>query len=44
MKENGDTYAIIDPTQFTDFMNQFQILAKGIPKAIKDIRPTANII
>ena len=42
-KENGETYAIMDPAQFTEFMNQFQTLAKGIPKAIKDIRPTANL-
>ena len=33
----------MDPAQFTEFMNQFQTLAKGIPKAIKDIRPTANL-
>ena len=41
--KNGDTYAIMNLEQFTDFMTQFQNLAKRIPKAIKDIRPTANI-
>ena len=33
----------MDPVQFTEFMNQFQTLAKGIPKAIKDIRLTVNM-